>query len=104
MKRAQWSEFEKFIVMADKLSGKGGVGYCKSDYPAYLDWKVAKTVIENVVKGQHPDSYYHDGEYINLGLTKGEIQKLFDKIENGVIDTSMKIMLSRLKLRNLKMR
>ena len=103
MKRAQWSENEKFIVMADKVTNKM-YGYCKSDYPAYLDWKVLKTVIENVVKGQLPDSYYHDGEYVNLGLTKSEISKLFDKIEKGILDTSMKVMISRLGLRNLKMR
>lgn len=99
MKRTQWSEFDKFVVMADKYNG-----YLKADYPAYLDYKVVKSVIENIVKGQQPDSYYHDGDYINLGLTKSVIIKMFDKLEKGVWDYDIRTLASRLKLKNLKSR
>tara|TARA_X000001382_G_scaffold31248_1_gene20188 strand:- start:399 stop:698 length:300 start_codon:yes stop_codon:yes gene_type:complete len=99
MKRAQWSGFDKFVVMSDKHNG-----YVKADYPAYLDFKVVKTVIENIVKGQQPDSYYHDGDYINLGLTRNAITKIFDKLERGSWDYDIRTLASKLRLRNLKSR
>ena len=45
MKQERWSGFDKFVVMADKHNG-----YIKSDYPAYLDFAVLKSVMEIVVK------------------------------------------------------
>jgi len=65
VKQERWSGFDKFVVMADKHNG-----YIKSDYPAYLDFAVLKSVMENCGKGHDPTNYYHDGETINLGITK----------------------------------
>ena len=71
MKRTQWSEFDKFVVMADKYNG-----YLKADYPAYLDYKVVKSVII----------------------------KMFAKLEKGVWDYDIRTLASRLKIKNLKSR
>tara|TARA_Y100000592_G_scaffold90981_1_gene150372 strand:+ start:434 stop:742 length:309 start_codon:yes stop_codon:yes gene_type:complete len=102
MKRAQWSEFEKFVVMADKHTTTNG--YLKADYPAFLDYRVLKTVVENIKKGQQPDSYYHDGVYLNLGVTRGVVEKIFDKLEKGIWDVNCKIIASKLGLRYLRSR
>ena len=56
MKQERWSGFDKFVVMADKHNG-----YIKSDYPAFLDFRVLKSVMENIGKGHDPTNYYHDG-------------------------------------------
>ena len=55
MKKEKWSDFDSFVVMADKAKC-----YVKSDYPSFLDFKVLKSVMENVGKGNDPTNYYHD--------------------------------------------
>tara|TARA_B100001113_G_scaffold317163_1_gene284414 strand:- start:35 stop:343 length:309 start_codon:yes stop_codon:yes gene_type:complete len=102
MKKEQWSGFEKFIVMSDKHTVRGG--YLKADYPAYLDYKVLKTVVENIKKGQQPDSYYHDGEYLNLGVRRTTIEKIFDKLERGIWDMESHAICTKLKLKELRSR
>ena len=79
MKKERWSGFDKFVVMADKHKG-----YIKSDYPAFLDFTVLKSVMENCGKGHDPTNYYHDGETINLGITKGNMLKALDRMFKNV--------------------
>ena len=99
MKKERWSGFDKFVVMADKSSG-----YIKSDYPAYLDFTVLKSVMENCGKGHDPTNYYHDGETINLGITKNNMTKAIDKMFRNVWDNSLDLVVRRLGLRNLRTR
>ena len=99
MKKEKWSDFDKFVVMADKASG-----YVKSDYPAYLDFTVLKSVMENIGKGHDPTNYYHDGETINLGVTKSIMSKAIDKMFKNKWDDSLHLVVRRLGLRNLRTR
>ena len=99
MKQERWSGFDKFVVMADKASG-----YVKSDYPAYLDFTVLKSVMENIGKGHDPTNYYHDGETINLGITKGNMLKALDRMFKNVWDNNLDLVVRRLGLRNLRTR
>ncbi len=99
MKQERWSNFDKFVVMADKHNG-----YIKSDYPAFLDFSVLKSVMENCGKGHDPTNYYHDGETINLGITKGNMSKAIDKMFRNKWDDSLAIVVRRLGLRNLRTR
>jgi len=85
--------------MADKHNG-----YIKSDYPAYLDFTVLKSVMENCGKGHDPTNYYHDGDTINLGITKNNMTKAIDKMFRNVWDNSLIIVARRLGLRNLRAR
>ena len=99
MKEERWSGFDKFVVMADKHNG-----YIKSDYPAYLDFTVLKSVMENCGKGHDPTNYYHDGETINLGITKNTMTKAIDKMFKNIWDNSLDLVVRRLGLRNLRTR
>ena len=99
MKEERWSDFDKFVVMADKY-----YGYIKADYPAYLDFKVLKSVMENCSKGHDPTNYYHDGEPINLGVTKSIMSKAIDKMFKNKWDDSLHLVVRRLSLRNLRTR
>ena len=81
MKKERWSEFDKFVVMGDKSKH-----YIRSDYPAFLDYKVLKSVVQNVVKGQPADNYYHNGVTLDLGVTRSTIDKIFDKMEKLLWD------------------
>jgi len=99
VKQERWSGFDKFVVMADKHNG-----YIKSDYPAYLDFTVLKSVMENCGKGHDPTNYYHDGDTINLGITKNNMTKAIDKMFRNVWDNSLIIVARRLGLRNLRAR
>ena len=99
MKQERWSGFDKFVVMADKHNG-----YIKSDYPAYLDFTVLKSVMENCGKGHDPTNYYHDGETINLGITKNTMTKAIDKMFKNIWDNSLDLVVRRLGLRNLRTR
>ena len=99
MKQERWSDFDKFVVMADKYHG-----YIKADYPAYLDFKVLKSVMENCSKGHDPTNYYHDGETINLGITKNNMTKAIDKMFKNVWDNNLDLVVRRLGLRNLRTR
>jgi len=97
VKKERWSDFDKFVVMADKANT-----YVKSDYPAFLDFKVLKSVVQNVQKGQPVDSYYHNGVTIDLGVTRGTMSKIFDKLEKGMWDENIAIVARRLCLYNLR--
>ena len=99
MKEERWSDFDKFVVMADKY-----YGYIKADYPAYLDFKVLKSVMENCSKGHDPTNYYHDGVTINLGVTKSIMSKAIDKMFKNKWDDSLHLVVRRLSLRNLRTR
>ena len=99
MKQERWSGFDKFVVMADKY-----YGYIKADYPAYLDFKVLKSVMENCSKGHDPTNYYHDGETINLGITKNNMSKSIDKMFKNKWDENLHLVVRRLGLRNLRTR
>ena len=99
MKQERWSGFDKFVVMADKHNG-----YIKSDYTAYLDFSVLKSVMENCSKGHDPTNYYHDGETINLGITKNNMTKAIDKMFKNVWDNNLDLVVRRLGLRNLRTR
>ena len=99
MKQERWSGFDKFVVMADKSSGD-----IKSDYPAYLDFTVLKSVMENCGKGHDPTNYYHDGDTINLGITKNNMTKAIDKMFRNLWDNSLDLVVRRLGLRNLRTR
>ena len=99
MKQERWSDFDKFVVMADKY-----YGYIKADYPAYLDFKVLKSVMENCSKGHDPTNYYHDGETINLGITKNNMSKSIDKMFKNKWDENLHLVVRRLGLRNLRTR
>ena len=99
MKQERWSGFDKFVVMADKHNG-----YIKSDYPAYLDFAVLKSVMENCGKGHDPTNYYHDGESINLGITKNNMTKAIDKMFKNVWDNNLDLVVRRLGLKNLRTR
>ena len=99
MKQERWSGFDKFVVMADKHNG-----YIKSDYTAYLDFSVLKSVMENCGKGHDPTNYYHDGETINLGITKNNMTKAIDKMFKNVWDNNLDLVVRRLGLRNLRTR
>ena len=99
MKEERWSDFDKFVVMADKY-----YGYIKADYPAYLDFKVLKSVMENCSKGHDPTNYYHDGETINLGITKNNMSKSIDKMFKNKWDENLHLVVRRLGLRNLRTR
>ena len=99
MKKEKWSDFDSFVVMADKAKC-----YVKSDYPSFLDFKVLKSVMENVSKGNDPTNYYHDGMTLNLGVTRSVVLKALDKFYNNVWDSNINPMISRLGLRNLKAR
>ena len=99
MKEERWSDFDKFVVMADKY-----YGYIKADYPAYLDFKVLKSVMENCSKGHDPTNYYHDGETINLGITKNSMSKAIDKMFKNMWDSELDLVVRRLGLRNLRTR
>ena len=99
MKQERWSDFDKFVVMADKHNG-----YIKSDYPAYLDFTVLKSVMENCGKGHDPTNYYHDGETINLGVSKNIMSKAIDKMFKNKWDENLHLVVRRLGLRNLRTR
>ena len=99
MKEERWSGFDKFVVMADKHNG-----YVKSDYPAYIDFMVLKSVMENCGKGHDPTNYYHDGDTINLGITKSNMTKAIDKMFKNVWDDNLIIVARRLGLRHLRAR
>ena len=99
MKQERWSDFDKFVVMADKY-----YGYIKADYPAYLDFKVLKSVMENCSKGHDPTNYYHDGETINLGVSKNIMSKAIDKMFKNKWDENLHLVVRRLGLRNLRTR
>lgn len=88
MKREQWSGYEKFIIMMDNSKAKG----VRRDYPAYLDYKVLLSVLQNIRKGQHPDSYYHDGKLIDLKLKRSSVEKFTDKIEQGMWSEELRTM------------
>ena len=97
MKKERWSEFDKFVVMGDKSKH-----YIRSDYPAFLDYKVLKSVVQNVVKGQPADNYYHNGVTLDLGVTRGTIDKIYDKMEKLLWDDNIMIIARVLGLRNLR--
>ena len=99
MKKEKWSDFDSFVVMADKAKC-----YVKSDYPSFLEFKVLKSVMENVGKGNDPTNYYHDGETINLGITKNNMTKAIDKMFKNVWDNNLDLVVRRLGLRNLRTR
>ena len=97
MKREQWSGYEKFIIMMDKSSAVG----IKRDYNAYMDYTILLSVLENVRKGQQPDSYYHDGKVIDLGLRKTQMDKFTDKLERGMWSEQLRVPANKLNLGNL---
>ena len=97
MKKERWSEFDKFVVMGDKSKH-----YIRSDYPAFLDYKVLKSVVQNVVKGQPADNYYHNGVTLDLGVTRSTIDKIFEKMEKILSDDHIMIIAKVLGLRNLR--
>ena len=45
MKRAQWSEYEKFIILLDKYNRPG----CNRGFQAYLDYRIVINVLNDVV-------------------------------------------------------
>ena len=63
---------------------------------------VNSRVVQNVQKGQPVDSYYHNGVTIDLGVTRGTMSKIFDKLEKGMWDENIAIVARRLCLYNLR--
>ena len=61
-----------------------------------------KSVVQNVVKGQPADNYYHNGVTLDLGVTRSTIDKIFDKMEKLLWDDDIMIIAKVLGLRNLR--
>ena len=77
MKKERWSEYYKFVVMGDKANH-----YVRSDYPAFLDYRVGavhvsgkgKKVIQLIAKGEKVS---HESS----GLSKREWNELMEAFD-----------------------
>jgi len=97
MKRAQWSEYEKFIILLDKYNSPG----CNRGFQAYQDYRIVINVLNDVVKGKSPDSYIYEDRIVDLGVTKSTVMKIIDKIDRGQWSEEIRFVAIRLKLENL---
>ena len=97
MKRSQWSEHEKFIVMLDKHNQPG----CNRGFLAFVDYKTVINVLNDVIKCKSPDSYIYEDRIVDLGVTKSTVMKIIDKIDRGQWSEEIRSVAIRLKLENL---
>ena len=97
MKKAQWSEYEKFIILLDKYNRPG----CNRGFQAYQDYRIVINVLNDVVKGKSPDSYIYEDRIVDLGVTKSIVMKIIDKIDRGQWSEEIRSVAIRLKLENL---
>lgn len=74
MKKTNWSEYEKYLVMVEGIVG------VKTTYSSFLDFKRVKNVLIQISKGGS-GTYLYEGEIYKRPITQLRATKILEKIE-----------------------
>ena len=81
MKKNQYSDYENYILLADKCG-------INSSYPAYLNFKDVRAFLNQIVT-KTEDTFLHDGTIYKKRITSNEATKFLESLTKGRCDVDI---------------
>ena len=81
MKRGKWTEYDKYICLADDTRVISGT------YTGYVQFRELMESVRSMVQ-KNQNTYTYNGEVYVSNLTSGEINRIQDGLDTGKYDGS----------------
>ena len=92
MKVSQFSDYEKYILLADKCKLPMG-------YESFLRYKEVISFVKDMV-GKQNDTFMHNGTIYNKRISTGDANSLVDSLEKRRVNVFyLKLVANQLKIR-----
>ena len=92
MKKSEFSDFEKYILLADKCKLPLG-------YESFLKFKEVISFVKDMI-GKQNDTFMHNGTIYNKKISSSDATNLIDSLEKRTIDVfSLKLVANQIKVR-----
>ena len=85
MKMKYWSDYGKYLVLADRDKSK-----LKADYISYLEFGKVIEALKNISRSQ-AKTYLYDGEVVKKPITPSRATDALDKISKCQYDQSIEV-------------
>ena len=92
MKKSEFSDFEKYILLADKCKLPQG-------YESFLKFKEVISFVKDMI-GKQNDTFMHNGTIYSKKISNSDATNLIDSLEKRTIDAfSLKLVANQIKVR-----